>query len=65
VQFAVYNVKVDRLTVLKTTFGETRNLLNLTVAKGAPAVVTAVAFRCARQPQQQRAQQLHACGAAA
>jgi hypothetical protein len=51
VQFAAYNVKVDRLSVLKTTFGETRNLLNLTLAKGAPAVVTAVAFRCARGPQ--------------
>jgi hypothetical protein len=45
VQIGVYNAKVDRLTVLKTTFGETRNLLNLTMAKRSPAVITAVAFR--------------------
>jgi hypothetical protein len=44
--FATYNVKADRLTVLKTSFPEELELTGRSPAT-APKVISMVAFRCA------------------
>ncbi len=44
--FATYNVRADRLTVLKTTFPE-ELILTSRAPKAAPKVISVVAFRCA------------------
>lgn len=44
--FATYNVKADRLTVLKTSFPEELELTGRSPAT-APRVISMVAFRCA------------------
>jgi hypothetical protein len=44
--FATYNVKADRLTVLKTSFPEELELTGKSPA-AAPKVISMVAFRCA------------------
>lgn len=44
--FATYNVKADRLTVLKTSFPEELELTGKSPAT-APKVISMVAFRCA------------------
>jgi len=49
VYFSVYNARVDRLTVLKTTFPETLYLTSLQQPL-TPKVISVVAFRCTPPP---------------
>jgi hypothetical protein len=44
VHFATFNARVDRLSVLKTTFSE-QLALTANASAGAPRVVSVVAFR--------------------
>jgi hypothetical protein len=46
VMFAAYNVRADRLTVLKTSYPE-ELMLTSRARSGTPRVISAVAFRCA------------------
>jgi hypothetical protein len=44
VHFAAYNTRIDKLSVLKTTFPE-QLALTAASAEGAPLVISVVAFR--------------------
>jgi len=45
VHFASYNTRIDRLSVLKTTFPEQLSL-TADAAAGTPLLISVVAFRC-------------------